>query len=71
MARFTAYDKKTTPDATDTVLVYDNEASPDTLKQVEIQALFESYTMDNGKTAKELINALQTAVAAAAIARYQ
>lgn len=70
MARFTSYTKKSKPDELDTLLVHDTEGSPDALKQVEIQALFEEYEVKSGKSVKELIDALQTAVADASIARY-
>lgn len=58
MARFNSYEKKDKPSAGDTVLVYDNEDSPDVLKQVEVQALFEEYEVKSGKSVKELIEAL-------------
>lgn len=70
MARFTSYTKKPKPDELDTLLVHDTEGSPDALKQVEIQALFEEYEVKSGKSVKELIDALQAAVADASIARY-
>jgi hypothetical protein len=70
MARFTSYTKKVKPDELDTLLVHDTEGSPDALKQVEIQALFEEYEVKSGKSVKELIDALQTAVADASVARY-
>ena len=43
MVRFTAYSKKQIPDDDDTLLIYDNDASPDALKQIAIKALFENY----------------------------
>jgi hypothetical protein len=71
MARFTSYTKKQKPDELDTLLVHDTEGSPDALKQVEIQALFEEYEIETGKSVKDLIDALKTSIAEAAIARYQ
>ena len=74
MARFTAYDKKTKPDDTDTLLIYDDDASPDTLKQIDIKALFESYdsTSYNGTSAtlKAIITQLIQDVADASVAKF-
>ena len=69
MARFNSYDKKEKPSGTDTFLVYDGEESPDALKQVEIEALFEEFdgVTFNGRkmTVKEAIEALLDGAGAA------
>ena len=69
MARFNSYDKKEKLSGTDTFLVYDGEESPDALKQVEIEALFEEFdgVTFNGRkmTVKEAIEALLDGAGAA------
>lgn len=64
MARYVDYAQKTKPDDLDAILIADNEADPDTLKQILVKSLFESYdaTAFDGayKTVKAAIESKMT-----------
>lgn len=70
MARFNSYARKQKPDSTDTVLIYDDDESPDTLKQVRLGDLIEELESVYGNQTMTIKEAIEALLNGAGIARY-